>query len=493
MKKPKATFTTIACVLVCGATNVRATDSVTFNPATGNYELSYVCDDERGTVTTTLEPHNKVAPAIESGFVSTSDGIAYTYSVLLGDASRQPLRMIALDPVQQVWGIAPPPSKAMLKGASPDELRRFQEAIVANAPPGWRTINFTNRNGTARVGWARVEPPPSTFVAKSRQDGFAFASRHLPGVFPALFRGDGASWSLPCEGPGPGPAADAVETLIRNDMLPRFVAAPVIRVDHPFSPLRVLKALRDHLSQLEQWTLIDTVMSTRIRGYLTEAIAKTEVNDPAGAAAALGKVRLALRAKYPAMGAETIAHALPPSVLPLNPVDDLRKLVNDYDRVLAARVPDFDASYVVGQLGPVAAPPPANYDCRTPAVDEICAPVADPDGTFTVRWGEKSCPRASGVNGTLNGCEITQISYRLEGSRDSNFLRSTLLYEGASREFQVTNFAPGIHYFRVTADYLYCVPALQGYGSYPGYCEEQSRPASDTYSKGQNTTTVDAR
>lgn len=462
-------------------------ESMTYDAATGNYHLSYECE---GAYSTTIEPHNKLAPAIESSFSAHSGGIAYSYNVALGTASLQPLEMISLDPIQQVWDIVEPPSQAMLQGPSPEDIRRYKEAVLATAPSGWRVIHFTNRDGTARVGWSRVEMPPSTFTAGSKQAGFRFSSRHLPGVFAARFLGDGPGWNLPCEGPAPGAVADALDVLRRNDHVPRFVAAPIIRVPHPFDAVVVVTGLRSHVSQIEQWGLADAPFAAQIRGYLSEALNKLEAGDVVGGAAALGKLRVSLRSKYPSLDSETAIHAVPPRVLLQNPVDDMRKLVTEYDRVLAARVLDFDVGYVTEHIAPVTAPSIVPVDCNSPPDDTICAPTHDPDGTFIVRWGAKSCPKQQGDS----SCELTKAKYRLERSQDSKFFRSSVAYEGAGHEFQVTGAAPGVHYFRVTADYSYCVKGY-GLGYTSDYCDEDQhhwQSASDTYAAGPNKTAVDA-
>ena len=466
-------------------------DTATYDPVTGNYIFNFDCGDD-GAGTTTIEPHNKVSPAIESKFTLTSGGFTYSYNISLGASSRQPLRMISLDPIQQVWNIVEPPSQAMLQGPTAEEIQKFQQAVVANAPSGWRVINFTNADGTARVGWSRIGAAPSTFAAGSKQSGFSFSSRHLPGVFAANFKGDGSPWETPCEIPATGPVADAWKSVLKNDSVPRLAAAPVIRVADPFDAISVLNALNNHVTQLEQWGLFDSAFAASLHGYLAEAISKLRGGDAAGAAIPLGKLRAYLRTKYPTLDVENALHDLPPSAIPQNPVDDIRKLVSDYDRVLAARVIDFDIAFVTDRLGPVAVPPPTSYDCNAPNSDTICAPVTDADGTFIVRWGAKSCPKQTPQD---KSCTMETVKYRLETGGDPNFYGASQVYDGPALQFQVDSAAPGNHYFRVTADYRYCVEGL-GLGYYSGYCDEDQmhwQTASDTYANGPNKTVVDTR
>ena len=331
-----------------------AQESLVYQPATGNYTLTYDCGEDGGMVTTTITPFNKIVPTVESSFTRANGDVAYRYAVALATTSRDALRLFAMDPIEQVWNIVEPPSDAMLKGASQEDLQKFKESALATAPQGWKAINSTNHNGSARVGWSRVELRPSAFAPGSRQAGFKFSSRHLPGVVIAKFLGDGATWGFPCESPGSDTQVGRdLEVLRRNNYVPRFAAAPVIRVRDPFDAIDVLTTLRNHVPQFEQWQLTDAVFASQIRGYLSEAITNLQAQNTAGGAAALGKLRAALRVKHPTLDSETVAHALPPSAISQNPVDDIRKLVTDYDRVLMARVLDFDAAYVIGRLGPV--------------------------------------------------------------------------------------------------------------------------------------------
>lgn len=465
-------------------------ESLVYQPGTGNYILTYDCGDEGGIVQTTLVPANKVVPAVESAFELQSGGVSYQYAVSIGASSPQPLVMFALDSIEPIWSIVEPPPPPSPAGPTADEIRRYQESVVASSPSGWRAFQSTRMSGERRAGWSR-RWTASAFGAGSKQGGFTFSSRHLPAVIAAELIGDqGGTWGFPCESPAPDSGVGlALETLHRNNHVPRFVAAPVIKVAHPFDAVAVLASVRTHVHRLEQWALMDATFSAQVRGYLSEAISKLEARDLAGGAAALGQLRVALRKKYPSLDSETVAHALPPSTLPQNPVDDIRKLVTDYDRVLAARVLDFDAAYVTAQLAPVSTTTSTSLDCNLPPEDTICAPVNDPDGTFVVRWGAKSCPKEVADQ----SCEMKISRYKLERSQDSKFLRVETAFEGDSREFQVSGLAPGVHYFRVTAYYEYCVRGF-GLGYPPSWCDTDEfnwQSAEDTYAKGPNKTTVD--
>lgn len=335
-----------ACIAVAATTRAQAADTIVYDDVTGNYVLTYACEGE-GTITTTLEPHNKLAPAIDSAFSESREGVSYSYTVSLSSQSRQPLRMIALDPILPVAGIAPPPTEALLEGASREDLAKLRGAAVASAPAGWLTIHFANLGGTTRVGWGRLERTQSTFVAGSSQKGFGFSSQHLPGVFPAEFHGDGAGWTLPCEGPNAGSVADALEALLRNDYVPRYAAAPTIQVDEPFNPIAILKSVLKHTTQLEQWGLVEASVAGKVRTHALAAIGKLQDGDAVQALVALRTLRGEIRRNQP----DSPARAAPPTSVPRHPVSEMKKMNTDYDRELAIRVLDFDIAYVARRLG----------------------------------------------------------------------------------------------------------------------------------------------
>lgn len=343
-------------VVISGAVQAASTEGLVYEPATGNYVLSYDCGSSDGVLSTTIIPANKVSPAVESAFEVVQsqydyggEFIQYRYTVSMGASSRQPLLMFAFEAVRPVFGIVAPPPPAMLNGASLTDVKKYQRDALESAPSDWKVFQATTYAGGSRVGWMRGLSSPA-FVAGAKQQGFTFKSADLPGVAVAQFVGDQAgTWQFPCESPGSDTQVGRdLEVLERNNYVPRFAAAPLINYDH--TSIGTLKALRGHLSQLVQWQLIDGAFATQFSVYLSDSIAKLEKGDRAGATLPLASARVALRSKYPLLESETVINAVPPSPIPVSPVDEIRKIVTDYDRVLAARVLDFDVDYVLRQL-----------------------------------------------------------------------------------------------------------------------------------------------
>ena len=325
-------------------------ESLVFDPATGDYLLTYDCGVDGGIVSVTISPENKIAPALESAFEVESGSISYSYSISLGAASRQPLEMFVMDPIENVWGLVEPPSAATIRDPKPEELRRFLETSLASAPSGWEAFHTTSQQGGKRVGWLRREAAPA-FLAGERQGGFKFSSQHLPGIVVAEVTGESPIWRFPCEAPASETdVGRALEMLERNNYVPRFVAAPILKVTAPFSALSLLTGLRDHIHQWDQWQLLDAQLSAKVKARLAEAISLLEVDRRRDAMMPLHKLRAILRTSYPTIDSESLTHAVPPSPIPLNPVDEIRQLVTDYDRLLAARVLDFDVAFVIGKL-----------------------------------------------------------------------------------------------------------------------------------------------
>lgn len=433
-----------AVLAIAISDSAHAQESLIYEVSTGNYILTYDCGDEGGIVTTTLVPSNKVIPAMESAFSSDPDGVKYVYSVSLAQGSRDALRMFAMEGVESVAGIVEPPSQAMLTDASPEELKKHAQDAIASAPSGWTTIHYTNYDGTTRVGWSRREMGSSEFGPGSRQGGFGFNSPHLPGIVRADFEGDGDLWRFPCESPGPDTQVGRdLDVVRRNDRVPRFAAAPIIKVAEPLNVVSILKNLRAHLGQIQQWTLIDGAFATQFSGYLSEAISKLEKDDEVAAANPLISARIALRNRYPLMGTERALHAVPPSPVPLNPVDEIRKLVTDYDRVLVGRVLDFDLDYVMGRLG---------FATGTYIVDETDVASVSSTGA----WVRLVCDsEPGGIETGCNGATYQEF-YKEVGAVKGTFtwkpkLPNSGRYRVYSRSPVNPNFSPNVEFEVTTA------------------------------------------
>lgn len=436
-----------------------AEDSLVYDPASGNYVLTYCCDDQGAVDVVTLEPETKIEPAITSTFRRLSSGVEYGYSIRLSASSRQPLAMYVFDEVL-------PTSVPSLPANNPTEgaLAAYKTASASAAPSGWTSFQRRKNTGKVRVGWRRNLETP--FTPGSAQGGFTFTSTHLPGVGVVQLVGDGATWEFGGEGPDhDSPVMGALRTLRRNQHVPRFGAAPLIAISTPYSAPGVLRSLRDHVDQIQQWTLWNGETASAVKALLSEAIGLLEAGgrDPE-AVVALGKVKAKLREKFPAIDLANQAEAVPPGVVPLNPVDEIVKLVSDYDRLLAARVVDFDVDDVINRVGtkPVAeAVVPASVPC---AATETCSPLLDVDGNFDVTWSatEHPCTIASGK------CRSEVKRYVLETATNSSFSNSASLYEGLDTRFSVKGLLAGVYYFRVTAHVQYCDKPI----SWASYCED---------------------
>lgn len=484
-----------AILLTVMVSNNSSADSISYDPATGDYHVSYTCDG--APFQTTLEPTNKVAPAIASHFADTGESISFSFDVEMGAASRQPLRLVALDPILPVFDTVSPPNQALPEGATRSDFDGYRQAAQANAPPGWMTFHLERTDGRERIAWGRAEVPRSTFVAGARQTGFRFSSVHLPAIVIAKFVGDGAIWNLSCEGPDDPEIAEQLAAVELNNYVPRFAAAPGIQMATPANWSNVLLALSGHTIELEQWQLLGSPLAAEIREYFAEAVTELKSTNNPGAVTSLAKARAALRKTYPAMDSEEAAHATPPAIVPPQPVRELRSMISPYDILLTARVIDFDVAFVISRLGGTPTPPDVPPGPQVPWVPclpgYVCAPPLDSDGSLEVSWSTPTNGYCAQASLLIGWCEEEFTGFVLQIATNSTFSDAKTTYDGPNKFAEVSRLAPGNYYFRVKAHSRHCQRTNWFSGEDGGSCMLWGDvTTSDTpyYSQGLNRTLV---
>ncbi len=320
-------------------------ENIVLDPSTGNYTITYLGYDESGeseerTVlrVATFEPATKIDPSIRSTFKMGENGIvAYRYRIHNGAASRQPLVMIAFDPVA---------SLVATDSTTQPEMNMQANAIAHNwglasypmmAPEGWNGWATTSRIGGLRAGWDSIEAslPPGT-----TQNGFGFFSNDLPGIGVAQLRGKAAIRKFVDEGPV-GEVGDKLRKLVQNNYVPRNAAVPAIALPAPFDTAILLDRIRTHVAAWPGKQLVAPAFAAQLDRYLSAAADAYRLNQPKA-----GKEHIETMRKMLAKEHHYLDHDDED-----NDDAEERKAQTRFtiDR-LAARVLDFDLRYVLKRM-----------------------------------------------------------------------------------------------------------------------------------------------
>ncbi len=214
-----------------------AQESVVFDPASGNYFLTYCCDESGQIVVDVFEPATKVVPWIDSSLKHAVDGpIEYRFGISIAKESQRPLEMVIMDPVSSVSGSGSLGKRSLDMAVGERSTLRKSAREGLSTPTGWTAFVNPSDDSGLRLGWSRhrvarvgaLETPHGEFTPGSAQKGFGFRSADLPGVGVAQFRSK-LTGPRAFSGTGPAPDSeveDALRQLEDNDFVARFAAVP---------------------------------------------------------------------------------------------------------------------------------------------------------------------------------------------------------------------------------------------------------------------------
>jgi len=315
----------MAVFVGAGPTVIAATEEGIFlDPATGDYTVRYT--GYGGVVSEiTYYPHTKIDPTVKSKVMDTNDGsIVYRYRVKNGKDSKQNLISLRVTSSQ---------------------------AIVdsQNAPPGWDAgINPVSSahplyGGVGNfVSWGFVnklalrEGISTKGLLPGASQEFEFRSLLLPGAGVMNLWGSAQLTRFPDDGPDYRTAVgQALNKLLQNDFISRFVAVPRIQVPDPYEAVTVLTNIQKHLAtDLVSMKLVDPSLVAQMDPWFAAAIDAAKRNNTEGLRHALKELRRLLKQQHPDVEDEEDKD-----------VDDRRTGSARIAR-LAARVLDFDLRFV---------------------------------------------------------------------------------------------------------------------------------------------------
>lgn len=226
-------------------------------------------------------------------------------------------------------------------------------AIVASnvsssavAPSHWEgsvVPTFTDAN--LRVVWipdttAKGLPP------KQRLGGFGIESNDLPGIAVMQIKGDAKPTTWLGHSPDIAtPVGKQVAALEANDFVARIVAVPKVLVPNPYNTTAVLTGLQKHIKDdMTALNLIEPAFFTQLDRPLQAAIDAAKINNTVGVKQNLQDLRKALKKAHHDVdeGKDDDDDAEYE-----DPKNKRKPILIDK---LAARVIDFDVSYVLKRL-----------------------------------------------------------------------------------------------------------------------------------------------
>lgn len=300
-------------------------ETLMLDPASGNYRLRYLGDDNQ-IVDMLWVPPTKVKASLKSWVLAQPQGInRYLYSVAVENRSPQPLAGFSFDASQA--------------SGTREELSvvNFPRGI----PPGWKgDITPSFRSKGVFVGWifAQLNNQGTTGLQPGQeQGGFYVDSRDLPGVGNVRLRG-----STPLQGfPGEGPGESEVGLKLREvqmGFVPRLAAIPHISVPTVFDAAVVLGNIQKHVKDdMVSMQLIDPALFVLVNRSLTQAIAAAEVGNTSSLLHEIKNLRKLLKHENADVDKDYDSHE--------HDDGNEMKTKSPIDK-LAARVLNFDLKYV---------------------------------------------------------------------------------------------------------------------------------------------------
>jgi hypothetical protein len=260
-------------------------ESIVFNPATGNYLITYKDSLDEKFHQVTFIPATKINPSINCKLeLEKNGGIHYGYTLASGLDGQQDILLLIFDPVSSIASdITIPPVGEVNGDMNPAVLKAITDNVNAmsniadsfDTPSPWRaSMAPSDVQNAFRVGW-------SIKVANGMHPGnqaiFGFKSIDLPGIIQAEVTGY-APGSKKIPGEETQDAEDGgfgqqyTELVFRKNFVSRPAAVPMIAVPSPFDPAVTLERIQ---TQMHTWIakqLIDPAFATQLDRNFQSAV-----------------------------------------------------------------------------------------------------------------------------------------------------------------------------------------------------------------------------
>ena len=276
-----------------------------FDPATGNYLITYLSSRDDKLHQVTFIPATKINPTIKSKLkLEQGEIVNYGYSLISGRDGQQVIRLLILEPVSSVTTSLPdiplnaPPGKIM------DDMMNV--ANYFDTPALWNaSMGYSDNGTTFIIGWGyNLKTGGLTPGDKAT---FGFNSRDLPGIIQAEVKGYAPdSKEIPGEETqdandgGFGQQYTALVT--KNNYVSRNAAVPTIAVPTPFDPAVLLERIQNQMHTWISMSLLDTTFSSQLDRYLSAAAQAYRRNQLKVAKEDIEKVREMIKKEHQDLG-----------------------------------------------------------------------------------------------------------------------------------------------------------------------------------------------
>ena len=105
-------------------------ESIVFDPATGNYLITYLDSNDNSFHQVTFIPATKINPKINSKFKMEQNGVHYGYTLINGRDSQQDITLIILDPVSNIKTVPDVPLNAQANQAAITHKSEIKSTIL---------------------------------------------------------------------------------------------------------------------------------------------------------------------------------------------------------------------------------------------------------------------------------------------------------------------------------------------------------------------------
>jgi hypothetical protein len=263
-------------------------ESIVFNPATGNYLITYQNSDDNSFHQVIFIPATKINPTLNSKLKLEQNGyVHFGYLLISGLDSQQDITLIIFDSVSSVTTVPDIPLNTQADQAAMDMLNTEGAAAIDKAksiviqaanemdnaakyfdtPSPWRaSLTYSNEQKAFRIGW---DTKVDNGMHPGGQATFGFKSRDLPGIIHAEVHGYApGSQEIPGEetqdAKDGGFGQQYTELVDINNFVPRNIAVPAIAVPTPFDPAVTLERIQAQMHTWIAMQLIDPAFSAQL-------------------------------------------------------------------------------------------------------------------------------------------------------------------------------------------------------------------------------------